>query len=151
MSLKSSTFLALCVLFATFVHRMMPTGDIRIESHSQATKTDTKCWQDDPKKHVSRLGWINDPHANVKISYNKRTKKCLVQIAFRVVRDGRIMMLSRSVGNTEGREYAYFIWRSEAGSGESPAVFCDVFLSSGEEMECHSEREFDEVVSSLLH
>ena len=98
-------------------------------------------------------GWAGSPTRALtsRSATIKEPKTCVVEIALRAVRDGQIVMLSRSVGNTEGREYAHFIWKTGTHSDETPTVFCEVFLSSGEELECHSENEFDEVVSSLLH
>lgn len=139
------------LLLFFFPQTTSPTGDARIKPQiSESTKTDVKCWGDDPQKHVARLGWISDPRATVKIRYNKRTKTCLVEIELRVIRDGEIVMLSRSIGDTEGREYANFIRKAATNSGEAPAIFCEVFLSSGEQLECHSENEFDEIVGSLV-
>lgn len=152
MSSRSSLFLAWSVLFFIFFPQATSSirGDVRIEPQFfQATKTDAECWDGDARKRVASLGWDNDPRANVKISYNKRAKICLVEIDARVVRDGKVVMLSRSVGDTEGREYAYFISKAETHS-EAPAIFCQVFLPSGEQLECHSENEFDEVVANLL-
>jgi hypothetical protein len=131
---------------------MMPSSD-GIQANPQiaaASKGDARCWKGDARAHVSRLGWSNDPHANVKVTYNSRSKTCVVEIVLRVVRDGRTVMLSRSIGSIKGREYAHFIWKTGSDFEEAPAIFCEVFLSSGEQLECHSEAEFDEVVSSLL-
>lgn len=153
MSLRSPAFIATFGLFVIFFFQAKSTmtGNIQIKPQiTQATKTDARCWTDDPQKHAARLGWNNDSRAHVKISYNKRTKTCLVEIELRVVRDRRIVMLSRSVGSTEGREYANFIWKAETADSSKAAIFCEVFLSSGEQLECHSESEFDEVLANLL-
>lgn len=154
MPIRASAFLAMSVLIVIFMAHATRSigGDISPKPQiAEATKADARCWTDDPQKHVSRLGWITDPHANVKVGYNKRAETCVVEIAFRVIRDGQIVMRSRSVGNTAGREYAHFIWKADTASEEPPAIFCEVFLSSGEELECHSESEYDEIVLNLLH
>jgi hypothetical protein len=151
MSLRSAAFLVVFALCFFSIHQMtaLTRDDIPAKPQiASATGADPKCWRDDPQNHVARLGWINDPRANVKLRYNERTKRCVVEITLRVVRDGQIVMLSRSVGNAEGREYAHFIWKA-AESEEPSGIFCEVFLPSGEEMDCHSESEFEEVVSSL--
>lgn len=145
MWVKASAALPAIALLLALVHHLTwpMKGANPAQPIGETTTADARCWNDEPQRHVARLGWVTDPRASVKISYNQRTKACVVEIALRVIRDGQVVMLSRSAGNTAGREYAHFIWKAVAHTGETAAIFCEVYLSSGEEMECHSESEFD--------
>lgn len=156
MLLKSSSFITLFALFLVFFSQpASPIAGDKIAMERQpvaAPKAAAGCWQDDPRDHVARLGWDNDPLAKVSMSYNRRTGTCLIEIAFRIVVDEDVVLVSRSLGNTEGREYANYIWSKADPThlGELPAMHCQVILSSGEPLDCHSENEFDEIESSLM-
>jgi hypothetical protein len=157
MLLKSSSFITLFALFLVFFPQQaspIVSDDIAMEWQPiAAPKAAAGCWQDDPRGHLARLGWNNDPLAKVRMSYNKRTRTCLIEIAFRIVVDEDVVLVSRSLGNTEGREYANYIWSKAdpAHPGELSAMYCQVILSSGEQLDCHSESEFDEIESSLMN
>lgn len=157
MLLKSSSFITLFALFLVFFPQPaspIASNDVAMEWQPVAApKAAAGCWQDDPRGHLARLGWNTDPLAKVRMSYNRRTRTCLIEIEFRVVVDQDVVLVSRSLGNTEGREYANYIWgkADPTHPGEPPAMYCQVILSSGEPLDCHSEGEFDEIESSLMN
>jgi hypothetical protein len=119
---------------------------------SKAAARGTACWKD-PRKHVERLGWNSDPRANVEIRYNERMKTCVLEIDLRIVRDGETVAVYRSLGDTRGREFATYDWHkpNAEDSAVTTAMLCEVFLSSGESIECSSEQAFDEVAASLMN
>jgi hypothetical protein len=123
------------------------------ETHSsKASALETNCWKH-PREHVERLGWNSDPRANVEIHYNEGMKTCVLEIDLRIVRHGETVAVYRSLGDTRGREFATYDWHKPDAkdAADTTAMLCEVFLSSGESIDCSSEQAFDEVAASLMN
>jgi hypothetical protein len=104
------------------------------------------------KAESHRDGWDRDRHAKLTAHYNARLGKCFVEMIYVLSdRDGR-PLVSKSIGDSSGREYADF--ESVAGSDRDPPreppLLCEIVLSSGEQMECHSSDDFDAVAENYM-
>ncbi len=97
-------------------------------------------------------GWDGDPHARYIDHYNKRMKICFVEIDKSGVTSQGWLYVYKTVGDAEGREYADYMWGEHItrASADVPPSICQVILSSGEEMECHSPDEFDELIKYFM-
>jgi hypothetical protein len=97
-------------------------------------------------------GWDGDPRAGYTDHYNQRMKTCFVQIDKSGVTAQGWTYVYKTVGDAEGREYADYMWGADnaKASADVPPSICEVILSSGEEMECRSAREFDELVKNYM-
>ena len=76
--------------------------------------------------------------------YNERMNKCLIEIkTIDIVNNEGELFINKSLEDTEGREYAVYLSDSMSGKVTEdirPSI-CEIYLSSGETMECHSSDE----------
>ena len=84
--------------------------------------------------------------------YNTRQDKCLMEIENVGVSNVEEIYTNKLLVDANGREYAAYLEFSKNGdeSGDLPPSICEVYLSSGEQIECHSSQEFDKLVEDYM-
>lgn len=81
--------------------------------------------------------------------YNEKLNKCFVKIDGTNMING-VMWRSETVSDAfEGTQYGSYMWHTEEGKqySEVSPIICTVKLPSGEEKMCHSQDEFDDLVT----
>lgn len=96
-------------------------------------------------------GLDSDPSASFASHYNERLKVCFIEYHDIFANGAGQTVVSRSLGDAEGREYADFVSiKNEGRESAASSVVCEIILPSGEELDCHSEQEFNEFIRSYM-
>jgi len=113
---------------------------------------DDKRCADQAREQFHRAGWDLDPHASFSHRYNDAMQRCFIEFDL-VIADGNGRAdLMRSIADAEGRDYADYVQvirRDDKQTDVSPTV-CEVFLPSGEEMDCSSQQQFNEFIKGYM-
>jgi hypothetical protein len=102
------------------------------------------------RQQFEDTGWNTDSRAHYIDHYNERWKTCFVEVEKMGVTGKGWTYVYKTVGDAEGREYADYMWGAYDTSADVPPSICRVILSSGEEIECHSSYEFDELAKEFM-
>lgn len=104
------------------------------------------------REQFRRAGWDLDPRASFSHRYNAALQRCFIEFDL-VIADGKGRAdLMRSIADAEGRDYADYVQvirRDDKPTDVSPTV-CEVFLPSGEEMDCTSQEQFNEFIKGYM-
>lgn len=110
----------------------------------------TSCLQT-ARKQARRLGWERDRRVTFQERYNQRRARCFIAIEIAISDGKRRTDIFRTLSDGTGREYANFMAANASVSeAEFPPVMCEFILPSGEEIQCHSADEFNQIVKDYM-
>ncbi len=98
------------------------------------------------------MGWDKERFAVFTDHYSPKLNKCFVEVENTSV-DYGVPMNSKIVADAfEGKLYGSYVWDNPRGKKywEVPPTICRVTLSSGEEKQCRSSEEFDELAKQYM-
>jgi hypothetical protein len=103
----------------------------------------------DATEHTARA---NEPRAFFTNYYNERLNKCFIEIENIGLGNAGEIYVNKSLADANGVEYAAYLGFSKRAkeSWDVPPSICEIYLSSGEQTECHSSDEFDELVTDYI-
>jgi len=89
------------------------------------------------REQFARFGWRSNPGAFFVSHYNDRLRRCFIELQNVGASSTDAAHVEKSLGDAQGREYGAYV------SNGDRSPLCEVALSSGETMDCHSSYEFD--------
>jgi hypothetical protein len=95
----------------------------------------------------------NEPNGSFANYYNARLNKCFIEIEnVGITNNAGDVYINRSLVDANGVEYAAYLAFGKKAKElwDAPPSICEAYLSSGEQMECHSSEEFDALVSDYI-
>jgi hypothetical protein len=97
-------------------------------------------------------GLDNDPRSQLIAHYNERLKNCFLEIVYTGGDRNGGRLISRSLFDVRGREYAEFVSAGESApyQPQESSFLCELILSSGEKQDCHSPDEFNAMLESYM-
>jgi hypothetical protein len=102
---------------------------------------------------IARTGQHDAPRASFTNYYNARLNRCFIEIeAIGINNKAGDVYINKSLVDANGVEYAAYLAFSKKAKESwdvSPSI-CEVYLSSGEQTECDSVDEFDELVADYI-
>lgn len=105
------------------------------------------------REGINPAGRDNEPRASVTNYYNERINRCFIEIEnIGVSNKSGDVYINKSLTDANGVEYAAYLAFSKKAkeSWDVPPSICEIYLSSGEQTECHSSDEFDELVADYI-
>jgi len=103
------------------------------------------------RQETRRLGWDAAPRARVRYNYNKRRRRCFLDLQMFIAGGNGNVDIERSIIDSTGREYATYLGVGRTGLSFEPAPeLCEVLLGSGEVMECFSLDQFEQIAGSFM-
>jgi hypothetical protein len=103
------------------------------------------------REEFHRDGWDSESNTHFIQHYNERLKRCFVEIEFSGPNGQGGLSINKSLGDAQGRDFADYVATVDAGQEPSSTPpLCEITLSSGERMDCHSEAEFDAIVADYM-
>jgi hypothetical protein len=126
----------------------------RLASLSATTSPDPRemCAQR-ARQETNHAGRANEPRAFFTNYYDERLNRCFIEIEnIGVSNKAGGVFINKSLTDADGVEYAAYLAFSKRAkeSWDVPPSICEIYLSSGEETECHSADEFDELVTDYI-
>lgn len=104
------------------------------------------------REQTERMKQAGAARASFTNIYSDRLKKCFIEIEAIGVSNAGGFYVNKSLTDAHGAEYAAYLAFSKRAkeSWDVPPSFCEIYLSSGEQTECHSADEFDELVTAYI-
>jgi len=106
------------------------------------------------RQDFTQLGWDKDPSASSSNHYNGQLNKCFVLIEDTDTKSVPDTVISSKhlEDAFEGKVFGDYSWMSQKGKKywEVPPAECTVTLPSGEQKDCHSSEEFDELIKAYM-